>query len=88
MFQNQDVKTVKLDEVGRVTVAVRWVASMPDKTAGMDWLRSTGNEGLIVETVNAMTLAAFAKESALGGTPLPDDLFTVGTSNYTSINKS
>ena len=83
MFQNQDVKTIKLDNVGRVTVNVRWTASMPDKAAGMDWLRSTGNDGIIIETVNAQTLASFAKELAVGGTPLPDNLFTVGTSNYT-----
>ena len=32
-----------------VTVNQRWVASMPDKTqVGMDWLRETGNEGLII----------------------------------------
>ena len=27
----------------------------------MDWLKSTGNEGLVIETVNYQTLAAFQK---------------------------
>ena len=70
------------------TVNQRWVASMPDKSTGMDWLRVTGNEGLIIETVNAQTLAAFAKTQALAGSPLPEDVFTVGVAPYTSITKA
>ena len=55
---------------------------MPDKQAGMDWLRTTGNDGLIIETVNAQTLAAFAKTQALAGSPLPDQVFEVGVAPY------
>jgi len=87
MFETQHVKTIKLDDIGRVTVNQRWVASMPDKIKGMDWLRDTGNGGLIIETVNAQTLASFAKTEALDGRPLPDDIFTVGTAPYVSITK-
>ena len=87
MFQNQGVKTLKLDDVGRVTVNQRWVASMKDKQTGMDWLKSTGNEGLVIETVNAQTLAAFAKTQAIAGDPLPDAVFEVGVAPYTSITK-
>ena len=67
MFDSQQVKTIKIDDVGRVTVNQRWVASMKDKTQGMDWLRATGNEGIIIETVNSQTLAAFAKTQAIAG---------------------
>jgi len=67
MFSNQDVKTIKLDNIGRVTVNVRWTASMLDKQKGMEWLKTSGNEGLVIETVNAMTLAAFAKAETLAG---------------------
>ena len=88
MFSSQQVKTIKIDDVGRVTVNQRWVASMPDKQAGMDWLRTTGNDGLIIETVNAQTLAAFAKTQALAGSPLPDQVFEVGVAPYVSITKS
>ena len=87
MFDAQDVKTIKIDDVGRVTVNQKWAASMPDKSAGMDWLRVTGNEGLIIATVNAQTLAAFAKTQALAGSPLPDDIFTVGVAPFVSITK-
>jgi hypothetical protein len=61
---------------------------MKDKTQGMDWLRETGNEGLIIATVNASTLAAFAKTQAIAGDPLPDAVFDVGVAPYTSITKS
>ena len=54
----------------------------------MDWLRATGNEGIIIETVNAQTLAAFAKTQALAGKPLPDETFTVGVAPYTSITRT
>ena len=85
--RNQNVKTIKLDNVGRVTVNVRWTASMLNKERGMEWLRTSGNEGLIIETVNAMTLASFAKTETLAGKPLPDHLFRVGTAQHMSITK-
>ena len=88
MFTNQNVKTINVVGVGRVTINVRWNATMPDKEKGMEWLRSTGNGGLIIETVNAGTLTAFAKAEALSGHPLPESIFKVGTAQFTSITKS
>lgn len=87
MFTNQSVKTIKVDDVGRVTINNRWSASMIDKQAGMDWLRATGNEGLIIETVNAQTLGAFGKDRATEGKPLPSDVFKVTATPYTSVTK-
>jgi hypothetical protein len=87
MFSNQNVKTITLPDIGRVTVNVRWAASMINKTQSMEWLRTNGNEGLIIETVNAGTLASFAKAEALAGHPLPDHLFKVGTAQHISITK-
>ena len=85
MFQNQNVKTINLEGVGRFTVVNRWIATMIDRVKGMDWLRETGNEGLIIPTVNAQTLAAFAKAEALAGKPLPSDLFKVGSAQHMSV---
>lgn len=87
MFQNQDVKTVKIDGVGRVTVNVRWNATMIDKQTGLGWLKQTGNAGLIQETVNAQTLGAFAKEEVIAGRPLPDDIFKVSSKPFISISE-
>jgi hypothetical protein len=87
MFGNHNVKTIKIDYVGRVTVNVRWSASMIDKQKSMEWLRTSGNEGLIQETVNAQTLGAFAKTETMAGKPLPDHLFRVSTAQHMSITK-
>jgi hypothetical protein len=85
LFTNQNVKTITLPDIGRVTVNVRWSASMLNKERGMEWLRETGNDGLIITTVNAQTLSSFAKEMALEGMPLPEELFKVGTAQHISI---
>jgi hypothetical protein len=85
MFVNQDVQTINVTGVGRATTNVRWSASMPDKQRGMQWLRETGNEGLIITTVNAQTLGAFAKTEALAGRPLPNDAFKVTAKSYISV---
>ena len=60
---------------------------MLNKEKGMEWLKTSGNEGLVIETVNAMTLASFAKTETLAGKPLPDHLFKVGTAQHISITK-
>ena len=88
LFTNQNVKTITIPGVGRTTVNVRWSASMLNKGDAFDWLRETGNEGLIIETVNAQTLGAFAKERTLEGQPLPTDIFKVSSSPFISITKA
>ena len=62
---------------------------MLDKQKGLEWLRTSGNAGLIQETVNAGTLSSFAKGETLAGHPLPDHLFKVGTAQryLSSITK-
>ena len=88
LFMNHNVKTITVDDVGRVSINVRWSATMLDKTKGLEWLRTSGNEGIIQETVNAMTLASFAKTEILAGKPLPEHLFKVGTAQHVSITKN
>ncbi len=87
LFTNQNIKTITIPDLGRCTVNVRWNATMPDKEAGMNWLRVTGNDGLIIETVNAGTLSSFAKEMTLNGMPLPEEVFRVTTAQHISITK-
>jgi hypothetical protein len=62
---------------------------MLDKQLGFDYLRANGAEGLIIETVNSQTLAAYAKElSTEEGKELPADVFKTGIMTYTSITKA
>ena len=87
LFANSNVKTIKIEGVGRATVNVHWSASPVDKEAAFGWCRQTGNGSLIIETINSQTLGAFAKAEALAGRPLPSDLFKVSTSSFISITK-
>lgn len=83
------VKTVNVIDVGRVTISHRFSCSMIDKEKGMEWLRANGLDGIIIETVNAATLGATAKDLLENhGRDLPGDLFKTSTSAFTSITKS
>ena len=87
LFTNQNVKTITIPGVGRTSINVRWSATMLNRERAFAWLRSNDSGGMIIETVNAQTLGAFAKERILEGKPLPTDTFKVGSSNYVSITK-
>ena len=89
-FRREGIKTINVIDVGRVTVSYKWGCSIVDgkKPEGFEWLRETGNGGIIIETVNAQTLAAFAKnEVETYGRELPTDLFSTSLNPYTSITK-
>lgn len=88
VMQAMKVKTITLVGVGRCTVAYRYSCSMIDKEAGYQWLRDTGNESLIAETVNSSSLSAFAKNLIeTEGKELPEAIFKTGSMPYTSITK-
>lgn len=82
------VKTINVEDVGRVTVSYRYSASMLDKEKGFEWLRNNGLGGIITETVNSSTLSATAKNLLVDeGKELPADVFKTSTSPYTSITR-
>lgn len=88
VMKNHGVKTITIEGVGRCTVSYRYSCSLLDREAGFKWLRDTGNESLITETVNSSTLSAFAKNRIEEeGKDMPDEIFKVGTAPYTSITK-
>jgi hypothetical protein len=89
-FKRSGIKTVTVDGVGRVNVAYKWGCSIVDgkKPESFEWLRDTGNGGIIIETINAQTLASFAKsEVETHARELPTDLFTTTLRPYTSITR-
>ena len=88
MFGNARLITANVKGVGRVTINDRWSATMPDREAGIAWLREHGSAGMIQETVNAQTLGAHAKDMAMAKTPLPSEVFKVTAKPYTSITKA
>lgn len=93
MMEEQGVKTTTItyDEGVnyRFTVAQRASCSMSDKEAGIQWLKDQGHGGMVQETVNAGTLAAFAKDYiATEGKDLPTEMFKFSMMAYTSITKA
>ncbi len=92
MLAENEVTTITLewgDLKYRFTKSTRMSCSMVDKDAGMQWLREQGHEDLIQETVNASTLAAFAKNQIeKEGIDLPTGLFKVSTMSFTSVTKA
>lgn len=77
-----------IEGVGRVSVSYRYSCTMLDKAVGVQWLKDHEQGGIVQETVNAQTLAAFAKDLLENqGKELPPDIFKVGTSPFTSITK-
>jgi hypothetical protein len=88
IFREHGIKTTTIEGVGRVTVSYRFGCTMLDKEQGLEWLRGNGHGGIIIETVNSSTLSAFAKSMLEeSGAELPDSIFKVSTSPYTSITK-
>jgi len=88
VMRAHNIKNITIEGVGRVTLGRRWSASMPDKQAGFDWLRSNEHGGVIQETVNAQTLGALAKELNEEGLELPAPTFVTNIMTYTSITKA
>jgi hypothetical protein len=82
-----NIRTITIEGVGRVSLGTRWSATMPDKESGFEWLRGNGHGGVIIETVNAQTLGALAKELNNDGMELPQPTFTTSILTYTSITK-
>lgn len=87
LMRARDVKSVKIEGIGTVGITNRISCSIPDKDKGFEWLRANEHGSLITETVNSSTLSAFAKEMIEAGEDLPEEIFKVSTSSYTSIRK-
>lgn len=88
-MRDENITTITLDDIGaRFSISQRHSCSMPDKEGGMAWLRENGHGDLIAETVNASSLAAFAKSYAQEkGEELPEGKFKVSIMEVTSVTK-
>jgi hypothetical protein len=88
LFNNQNTKTINVINVGKVTVNDRWSCSILKPDSAFDFVRKDGNGALIKPTIHPMTMGAYAKEKHEAGKPLPQDLFKVSSTPYTSITKA
>ncbi len=80
---------VRIPEIGRsFSIRTQYSASILDKEGAFAWLRETGNEALIQETVNAGTLSSFCRGLVLEqGIDPPEDLIKFSSYDAMSINK-
>ena len=86
-FEREGIKTTTLRDGFRVTISQLVRASIKDKEAGFEWLRSHDLGDLIQPTVNASTLSATAKSLLEEGRELPEDIFTTNIVANTSVTK-
>lgn len=82
-----DIRTLTIDGVGRVQLAMDLYATMKDKEAGYAWLEENGYEGLIKPYVQPSTFKAAVKEALKNGQEFPDDLFSINPFTRASIVK-
>ena len=82
-LEKRDLDMVRVPELERsFSIRTNTSASMIDRDAGMKWLRENGHGDLIQDTVNAGTLASFARNLQIEhGIDLPDEIFKVTTFN-------
>ena len=84
----QDIRTMTIEGVGRVQLAMDVYATIKDKEAGYEWLQEHGFEGLIVPYVQPSTFKAAVKEALKAGQEFPEEVFSIQPFTRASIVKS
>lgn len=88
-FDAHGLQNIKLPGYGLVGLNRRWSCSIIEKPKGLQYLRDHGQGGMIQETVNAMTLGAWAREETEDkGREPPDDVFKTTVARYVSLTRS
>lgn len=84
----QDLRTLTVEGIGRVQLAMDLYATIKDKEAGYRWLAEHGYDGLISQYVQPSTFKAAVKDAIKGGQEFPDDLFSISMFTRASIVKA
>jgi hypothetical protein len=88
-FDAHGIQNIRIPGYGLVGLTRRWSCSILDKPAGYKYLRDNGQGGMIIETVNALTLGAWARsETEEKGKEPPDDVFKTTVARYVSLTRS
>jgi hypothetical protein len=88
-FDAHGLENVRVAGYGLVGLNRRWSCSILDKLRGHSYLREHGQGGLIIETVPANTLGAWAREETEEkGREPPDDVFKTSVARYVSLRRS
>jgi hypothetical protein len=76
-MDEDDISTVTITGVGRVTLQGDIYFGIIDKEEAFKWLRKHGHGDIIQETINSSIGKAFAKELMRNGETVPDTCFKV-----------
>lgn len=85
-FEAEGVKTINVENVGRVTVSYRKSASLSDKMAGMAWFEEH-HPDIITSTINSQTLASFINSEYIEKNLEPPDFVKFNLSPVMSITQ-
>ena len=89
-MDDDGITNIKIDGVGRVNLRGEVYTQIlaENREAAYEWLRATGRGSLIVETVNASTLKAAAKDWLKQGEEIPQDLIKVTPCTVAVLTKA
>jgi hypothetical protein len=88
-FDRAGIENIRVTGYGLVGLTRRWSCSMRDKERGLAYLREVGQGGMIIETVPAPTLGAWAREETEEkGREPPDDVFKTSIARHVSLRRS
>lgn len=83
-----EIRTLTIEGIGRVQLALDCHATIKDKPAGYEWLREHGYDGLITEYVQPSTFKAAVKDALKQGQEFPEELFSINPFTRASIVKA
>lgn len=83
-----EIRTLTIEGIGRVQLALDCHATIKDKPAGYEWLREHGCDGLITEYVQPSTFKAAVKDALKQGQEFPEELFSINPFTRASIVKA
>lgn len=89
-FEEEGIKNMKVDGVGRVQLAGDLYAGIvkANEAKAFEWLGDNGRGDLVKETVNASSLKAVLKKMLETGEEIPADLFKADPYTRASIVKA
>lgn len=83
-----DLRTLTIDGVGRVQLAMDCYATIKDKEAGYAWLMEHGYDGLVQPYIQPSTFKATVKTALKDGQEFPEELFSINPFTRASIVKA
>jgi hypothetical protein len=82
-----DIRTLTVEGIGRVQLALDCYATIKDKVAGYQWLQEHGYDGLVTEYIQPSTFKAAVKDALKQGQSFPEELFNIQPFTRASIVK-